>query len=90
MSREKIGSFASADDVQKYISNWLKKYTMNTSEASWKMRAKHPLAEGRAEVKDVVGKSGAYSCVIYLKPHMQYDQMESSVKLVTELTESRV
>ncbi|MCW9013753.1 MAG: type VI secretion system contractile sheath large subunit [Gammaproteobacteria bacterium] len=90
MMREKIGSFASAEDVQKYLSTWLRKYVMNNPDASAELRAKNPLAEGRVEVKEVVGKAGVYSCAIYLKPHMQYDQMVSAVKLVTELAETRI
>jgi len=89
IGREKVGAFASAEDVQKYVSKWLRQYTMDNADASPETRAKYPLAEGRVEVKEVSGKSGVFSCAIYLKPHMQHDQMVSSVKLVTELAEVR-
>ncbi len=89
IGREKVGAFASSDDVQKYITKWLRQYTMENTDASPDIRAKYPLAEGRVEVKEVSGKSGVFSCAIHLKPHMQHDQMVSSVKLVTELAEVR-
>ncbi|MFC1751399.1 type VI secretion system contractile sheath domain-containing protein, partial [Pseudomonadota bacterium] len=90
IGREKVGGYASASDVQKYLTTWLRKYTMNNPDASPELRAKHPLADGRIEVKELLGKSGVFSCDIHLKPHMQHDQMVSAVKLVTELAEARL
>lgn len=90
IGREKVGGHTSAGEVQKYLTNWLRKYTMNNPDASPELRAKHPLADGRVEVKERVGQSGVFSCDIHLKPHMQHDQMVSAVKLVTELAAAKL
>jgi len=90
IGREKVGSFFSAEECERYLHNWLLSYSTASTSGTEEHLAKYPLSEARVEVKEVRGKPGVYSCITHLKPHMQLDQMVSAVKLVTELAEAKI
>jgi len=83
--RDKIGSFASAENVEEYIQNWLHKYTTGREDLEWEAQARYPLREAAVKVKEHPAKPGQYLCVIHMKPHYQLDQMVSELELATEL-----
>lgn len=85
MIRDKIGSFASADLCERYLHNWLTKYTTGREDLDWETQARYPLKEASVRVKEHPSKPGEYQCVIHLQPHYQLDQMVSELELVTEL-----
>ncbi|NOY73161.1 MAG: type VI secretion system contractile sheath large subunit [Gammaproteobacteria bacterium] len=85
IGRNKIGSFVSAQDCQRIFQNWLNQYTTSSDNSSSVLKARYPLSESKVEVIEQPGKPGYFTCVIYLKPHFQLDQLVSSIKLVTEL-----
>jgi type VI secretion system ImpC/EvpB family protein len=85
IGRDCVGSFATADECQRFIRKWLMSFTSANEDASEEMKARYPLREANVEVKDVPGKPGVYASVIHLKPHYQLDQMAASVTLVTQV-----
>lgn len=85
IGREKMGSFATAEECEQHLAEWLLGYAMDATGASEELRARYPLTDVKVEVKDVPGRPGVYMCVAHLKPHVQLDQMVSAVRLVTEL-----
>lgn len=85
IGRDRIGSFATAQEVQNYLQRWLLNYTVDADDASMQAKARAPLREGRVEVREKPGKPGSYYCVMHLRPHFQLDQVVTAVKLVTEL-----
>ena len=86
MGRDKIGSVARAEDLERELNDWLTQYATSNEGLSAEVHARYPLREARVEVKDVPGKPGVFQAVVHLRPHYQLDQMMSAVKLVTELT----
>ena len=86
IGRDRIGSFATAEEVENTLQRWLIGYTIDDDEASTQAKAKAPLREGRVEVRELPGKPGKYYCVMHLRPHFQLDQVVTAVKLVTEVT----
>jgi type VI secretion system protein ImpC len=86
--RDKIGSFASRQDVQNYLNTWLSQYVVLDDTAKPEIKAKFPLREARVEVTDVAGKPGAYSAAVFLRPHFQLDELTISLRLVAELPKS--
>jgi type VI secretion system protein ImpD len=86
IGRDRIGSFATADEVENTLQRWLIGYTIDDDEASTQAKAKAPLRDGRVEVRELPGKPGKYYCVMHLRPHFQLDQVVTAVKLVTEVT----
>lgn len=88
MIRDKIGSFATAQDCEELLRNWLYKYTTGREDLEWEEQARYPLREASVEVKEHPAKPGQYVCNIHLVPHYQVDQMVSELELVTELAQS--
>lgn len=86
--RDKIGSFASRDDVQKFLNQWITQYVCADDNASQAAKAKLPLRQASIEVSEVPGKPGVYRAVAFLKPHFQLDELSISLRLVAELPKS--
>ena len=87
--RDKIGGFASSDEIQRFLNNWIIKYVVANDNVGFAVKAKHPLKEARVEVVEVPGKPGAYRAVAFLRPHFQLDELSMSMRLVAELPRSR-
>lgn len=85
MMRDKIGSFASKDNVQHFLNTWISQYVLLDDSASEAAKARHPLREARVEVMEVPGKPGAYRAVAFLRPHFQLDELTVSLRLVADL-----
>jgi type VI secretion system protein ImpC len=85
--RDKLGSFMTRDDCQRFLHQWIQQYTIGDDNASQAMKSKFPLREARIEVVDVPGKPGAYRAVCFLKPHFQLDELSVSLRLVADLPE---
>ncbi len=85
MMRDKIGSFASADNVQTYLNQWLAQYVLSSDDATHEQKAKYPLREASVQVAEVAGKPGTYRAVAFLRPHFQLDELSVSLRLVADL-----
>jgi type VI secretion system protein ImpC len=83
--RDKIGSFASRDNVQKFLNTWIAEYVLLRDDAPQDVKAAFPLREARVDVVEVAGKPGAYRAVAFLKPHFQLDELSVSIRLVADL-----
>jgi type VI secretion system protein ImpC len=88
MMRDKIGSFTSREECEKFLNRWITNYVLTDDTASQAAKAKLPLREASIEVSDVPGKPGAYRAVAFLRPHFQLDELTISLRLVAELPES--
>ena len=89
IGRDRIGSQYSPEDCERYLADWLRKYTTSSDSAGPEDRAKYPLREAKVTVRERPDKPGSYNCVIHLRPHFQLDQMFMSLKLSTELAAGR-
>jgi type VI secretion system protein ImpC len=85
MMRDKVGSFMSRSQCERFLNDWIRTYTVGDDDASPAIKAKNPLREARVEVVDVPGKPGAYRAVAFLRPHYQLDELSVSLRLVAEL-----
>lgn len=88
MMRDKIGSFASANNVQDFLNRWLTQYVLLDDNASQDQKAQFPLREASVEVSEVPGRPGVYRAISYLRPHFQLDELSVSLRLVAELPQS--
>lgn len=86
LGREKIGSFAEPQDCESYLNEWLQRYITQDDDAPLDLKARYPLRDASAEVREQPGRPGSYACTIHLQPHYQLDGMVSAVKLSTELS----
>jgi len=85
MIRDKIGSFATKENVAHYLNTWIASYVLLNDDAPQKVKAKYPLREARIDVYDVPGKPGSYQAVVYLRPHFQMEELTASLRLVAKL-----
>ena len=85
MMRDKIGSFMSRIDCERYLNQWIMNYVTADDSASPTVKAQFPLRDARVEVVEIPGKPGAYKAVAFLKPHFQLDELQVSLRLVTDL-----
>lgn len=88
MMRDKIGSFMSRTQCERFLNDWIRTYVIADDNASATVKAKNPLRDARVEVVDVPGKPGAYRAVAFLRPHYQLDELSVSLRLVADLPAS--
>jgi type VI secretion system protein ImpC len=86
--RDKIGSFMSRGDCERFLNRWIMQYVTEDDSASPATKAQFPLREARIEVAEVKGKPGCYRAVAFLRPHFQLDELTVSLRLVAELPAS--
>ncbi|QDY70932.1 type VI secretion system contractile sheath large subunit [Qingshengfaniella alkalisoli] len=84
--RDKVGSYKSRDDMQRWLQDWIEQYVDNTPELSDETeKARKPLAAADVVVEEVEGNPGYYSSKFYLKPHYQLEGLSVSLRLVSKL-----
>jgi type VI secretion system protein ImpC len=88
MMRDKLGSFMSRTDCERFLNQWIVNYVTPDDSASPSVKASHPLRDARIEVSEVPGKPGVYRAVSFLRPHFQLDELSVSLRLVAELPAS--
>ena len=85
MMRDKIGSFMSREEAERFLNRWITKYVTPDDSASPATKAERPLREARIDVSEVPGKPGVYRAVAFLRPHFQLDELTVSLRLVADL-----
>lgn len=85
MMRDKVGSFASASNVESYLQRWVDQYVTADDSASQETKAQFPLREASVEVAEIAGRPGVYRAVSFIRPHFQLDELSVSLRLVAEL-----
>jgi len=88
MMRDKIGSFTSRTECERWLNQWITNYVTPDDTASASVKASHPLRDAKIEVSEVAGKPGVYRAVAFLRPHFQLDELSVSLRLVAELPAS--
>jgi len=85
MMRDKIGSFASASNVEEFLNRWISQYVTGDDAATQDIKAQYPLREASVQVSEVPGRPGVYRAVSFIRPHFQLDELSVSLRLVAEL-----
>ncbi len=85
MMRDKIGGYMSRSEAEMFLNRWIMNYVVGNDNASFDVKAKHPLREARVDVMEIPGKPGAYRAVAFLRPHFQLDELSVSMRLVADL-----
>jgi type VI secretion system protein ImpC len=85
MMRDKVGSFMSQKDTERFLNQWINNYVTDDDTASPLTKAQYPLREARVDVSEIAGKPGCYRAVAFLRPHFQLDELSVSLRLVADL-----
>ncbi len=84
--RDKIGSFKSRDDMEKWLNQWILQYVEPSPQtASDYEKALRPLSAAEVKVEDVEGNPGYYKAQFFLRPHYQLEGLTVSLRLVSKL-----
>jgi type VI secretion system protein ImpD/type VI secretion system protein ImpC len=85
MGRDMVGSFKTADEIERKLKGWLRGYVDTNLGSTGDSRARFPLVDGDVTVHEKPGRPGVFGAVIRLQPHFQLDDVSSIFSLVTEL-----
>ncbi len=85
MARDAIGSFKEAEDVQKWLQDWIMDYVSADPNPGEEQKARYPLREARIEVKEIPGKPGSYNAQAWLRPWLQMEELNAALMMVTKL-----
>ena len=86
MVRDKIGSFKSRADMERWLSDWISNYVDYDAETSSEaQKARKPLAAAEVVIEEVEGNPGYYSSKFFLRPHYQLEGLSVSLRLVSKV-----
>ncbi|TMM54127.1 type VI secretion system contractile sheath large subunit [Sulfitobacter sabulilitoris] len=86
MVRDKIGSYKSRDDMQRYLKKWIDQYVdYSAAHSSEAEKARKPLAAADVIIEEVEGNPGYYTSKFFLRPHYQLEGLSVSLRLVSKL-----
>lgn len=86
IARDKVGSFASRQDLQRWLNDWLMRYVDgDPSISSEDVKARRPLAQANVLVEDIPGEPGYFHTTFYLRPHFQLEGLSISLRLVGKI-----
>ncbi len=86
MVRDKVGSFTSRNEMQRYLQEWIMQYvTADPDNATEMQKSRKPLAAAEVVVEEVEGNPGYYTSKFYLRPHYQLEGLTVSLRLVSRL-----
>jgi type VI secretion system protein ImpC len=83
--RDKIGSFMSREDCEKFLNRWVSNLVLDNPDATQTAKAKRPLRAARVDVIEDKARPGCYQAIAFLRPHFQLDELGVSLRLVAEL-----
>ena len=84
--RDKVGSFKSRPEMQKWLQSWINNYVDgDPTNSTEETKSRKPLANAEVVVDEVEGSPGYYSAKFFMKPHYQLEGLTASLRLVSKL-----
>jgi type VI secretion system protein ImpC len=71
--------------MESFLNTWIADYICLDDSAAQATKARLPLASARVDVSEVPGKPGAYTAVVFVRPHFQMEELTASIRMVAEL-----
>jgi type VI secretion system protein ImpC len=88
--RDKIGSFKSRDDTQRWLNEWLMNYVDgDPSISSEATKSRRPLSAAEVVVDELPDNPGYYRAQFFLRPHFQLEGLSVSRRLVSKLPSAK-
>ena len=88
--RDKIGSFREAEDMQRWLQNWIIGYVDgDPSHSTEETKSRKPLAGAEVVVEPIEGNPGYYQSKFFLRPHYQLEGLTVSLRLVSKLPSAK-
>ncbi len=83
--RDKLGSFLTRSNVEVFLNSWISQYVLLDENAAQEAKASYPLSQANVVVTDVPGEPGSYNAVVFLRPHFQLEELNTSIRLVANI-----
>ncbi|MCL9781020.1 type VI secretion system contractile sheath large subunit [Vibrio sp. S4M6] len=83
--RDKIGGFSTTESIRDLLNNWINRYVTTITQPTSLEMAKYPFRAAEIEVTQIPGKAGWYKCSISVLPHIQFEGMDTTLKVDTRL-----
>jgi len=88
--RDKIGSFREAEDMQRWLQNWIIQYVDgDPTHSTEETKSRKPLSGAEVIVEPVEGNPGYYQSKFFLRPHYQLEGLTVSLRLVSKLPSAK-
>ncbi|WP_323122822.1 type VI secretion system contractile sheath large subunit [Burkholderia alba] len=88
--RDKIGSFKSREDTQRWLNDWLMNYVDgDPSISSETTKSQRPLSAAEVVVDEIPENPGYYRAQFFLRPHFQLEGLTVSLRLVSKLPSTK-
>ncbi|GLR15290.1 type VI secretion system contractile sheath large subunit [Chitinimonas viridis] len=88
--RDKIGSFTSRDEMQRWLNEWILHYVDgDPSNSSESVKAEKPLAAAEVHLEEIADNPGYYAAKFFLRPHYQLEGLTVSLRLVSKLPSAK-
>ncbi|MBN3817152.1 type VI secretion system contractile sheath large subunit [Paraburkholderia sp. Se-20369] len=88
--RDKIGSFKSREDTQRWLNDWLMNYVDgDPSISSETTKSQRPLSAAEVVVDEIPNNPGYYRAQFFLRPHFQLEGLTVSLRLVSKLPSTK-
>lgn len=88
--RDKIGSFKSKEETQRWLNDWIMNYVDGdptiSSEAT---KSRRPLSAAEVIVDELPDNPGYYRAQFFLRPHYQLEGLTVSLRLVSKLPSAK-
>jgi type VI secretion system protein ImpC len=85
IARDKIGSFMERQDCEDWLNRWIANYVCSDPRPSAEVKKRLPLAEAKIQVEEIPGKPGAYNAVAWLRPWLQLEELNASLRMVASI-----
>ena len=85
IARDWIGDFKEQADLEKELNRWIMNYVSADPNPAPEQRARYPLAEAKIKVEAIPGQSGAYNAVAWLRPWLQLEELNTSLRMVARI-----
>jgi type VI secretion system protein ImpC len=85
IGRDKIGSYMEAEDCQRWLHDWIHDYVSADPKPDEEKKARYPLREARIEVKEDPSQPGVYNAVAWLRPWLQMEELNASLRMVARI-----
>ncbi len=83
--RDKIGSITSPEIIQSELSDWLNRYVTTVYNPTALEMSKYPFRAAEVSVANIPGKTGWYKCNVTVLPHIQFEGMDTTLRIDTRL-----
>jgi type VI secretion system protein ImpD len=83
--RDKVGSFTTVETCENFITKWLNQYCSSGKGQSMESLSKKPLASFKLSIQEIQGSPGKFFCAMVISPHSQFDDIQSQLRMVTQI-----